>query len=199
MLKSKLKIKLSLSGGLMIATLFITHSYLSIAALTAAIIHECGHIAAAKICNIPLKELRLDIFGAALKISDEFRSYKKEILLSVSGPLTNLISVLLLYPIFKNNDGFLNLFLSASLFLGILNLLPIYDFDGGRVLFCSIAYFSSPHLAAKILNITSILLIFSLWSFSIYLLIRLSSSLSLFIFSVSLFSKFFIRKENFYY
>ena len=199
MLRQKLKIKFTFSGILMIAALFITHSYLSLAAIIAAALHEAGHLIAAKLCKIPVKELKLGIFGAALSISDEFRSYKKEIILSVSGPLINLISVLFLYPVFKNNNGFSNLFLTASLFLGLLNLMPIYDFDGGRVLFCTVSYFFSPDAAIKVLKVTSAVLIFSLWSLSIYLLIRLSSSLSLFIFSLSLFSKFFIRQENFIY
>ncbi len=199
MLRQKLKIKLTFSGFLMLVALFITHSYISLAAIIAATLHEAGHLIAAKLCKIPIKELKLGIFGAALSISDEFKSYKKEIILSVSGPLINLISVLILYPIFKNSDGFANLFLAASLFLGFLNLMPIYDFDGGRALFCTVSYFFSPDIAIKVLKVTSAVLIFSLWTLSVYLLIKLSSSLSLFVFSLSLFSKFFISQENFIY
>ena len=136
MKRQSLKIKLSFSGALMVLALFLTHSYLSLAALLAAAIHETGHIVAARICSIELGELRLGIFGASLTPKTLLCSYKKEIFLCIAGPLVNLISALLLSPFLNSSSGFGGLFISASLFLGILNLLPIYEFDGGRILFC---------------------------------------------------------------
>ena len=191
-----LKIKLSLSGLFMIIALFLTHSYISIAALAAAALHELGHIAAAKLCKIPLGELKLGIFGAALTpISSSF-SYKKEILLCLAGPLVNLFSAMLIYPFGHSKNEFISLFFSASLFLGLLNLLPIKDFDGGRILSCILSYIYSPTVAWRVLKILSFILIFSLWTLSIYLLLKLASSLSLFVFSLSLFSKIFISDKE---
>ena len=191
-----LKIKLSISGIFMIIALFLTHSYISIAALIAAALHELGHITAAKLCKIPLGELKLGIFGAALTPQSSCFSYKKEILLCIAGPAVNLSSAILIYPFIHNGNGFISLFFSASLFLGSLNLLPIKDFDGGRVLSCTLSYIYSPEIAWRTLNILSFILIFSLWSLSVYLLLRLSSSLSLFIFSLSLFSKIFMSNKD---
>ena len=193
--KSSIKIKLSFSGAIMIIALFLTHSYISIAALLAAALHELGHIIAAKICHIPLGELKLGIFGAALTPRSLLCSYKKEIMLCIAGPLVNLISALLLFLLFDLNE-FLSLFISASLFLGILNLLPIYDFDGGRILFCLLSAKLSPKLTFQIIKAISFILIFTLWSLSVYLLLRLSSSLSLFIFSLSLFAKIFLSQSS---
>lgn len=196
MKKQSIKIKLSFSGAIMILALFLTHSYISIAALFAATLHELGHILAAKLCKIPLYELKLGIFGASLTTKKMLCSYKKEIILCFAGPFVNLLSVLLLISFWDSDNVFLSLFISSSLFLGILNLLPIYEFDGGRILFCIISNKYSLKLAISIIRITSFILIFALWCLSVYLLLRLSSSLSLFIFSVSLFSKIFLSQNK---
>ena len=195
MKRQSLKIRLSFSGALMLLALFLTHSYLSIAALIAATIHELGHIIAARLCRIPLGELRLGIFGASLTPTAMLCSYKKEILLCLAGPLANLLSALLLSPLYNSSDV-INLFISASLFLGILNLLPIYELDGGRILFCTLCYRANPHTASTILRAISFTIIFILWTLSVYLLLRLSSSISLFIFSLSLFSKIFLSQRS---
>ena len=196
MKKTSIKIKLSFSGAVMILALFLTHSYISIAALVAAAFHELGHIIAAKLCDIPLEELKLGIFGAALTPKSLLCSYKKEIILCIAGPLINLLFAFLLLPLF-NFSEFLSLFISTSLFLGILNLLPIYDFDGGRILFCLLSLKLSISTSTKILKTVSFILIFILWCLSVYLLLRLSSSISLFIFSISLFAKIFLSQKDF--
>lgn len=194
MKKRALKIRLSISGILMVIALITTHSYISLAALLAAAIHELGHVLAAQLLNIPLCEMKLGIFGASLSLSDSFLSYKKEIILAAAGPLTNIACVLLSIFLFDIQNDFFELFISSSLFLGILNLLPILDFDGGRILLCLLSLKISPDAAHQILKISSFILIFTLWALSVYLLLKLSSSLSLFIFSISLFAKLFISK-----
>ncbi len=192
MKKQSLRIRLSISGVLMAIALIFTHSFISIAALLAAALHELGHFFAAKICNISLKEMKLGIFGASLSPSQPFLSYKKEIVLAAAGPLTNVVCALSTLCILGQKNEFTELFTEASFFLGILNLLPITDFDGGRILHCIISYKFSPSIAHTILKISSFTLIFVLWIFSVYLLLKLSTTLSLFIFSLSLFSKLFI-------
>lgn len=194
MKKRALKIRLSISGILMVIALITTHSYISLAALLAAAIHELGHVLTAHFLNIPLQEMKLGIFGASLSLSDSFLSYKKEIILAAAGPLTNIACVLLSIFLFDIQNDFFELFISSSLFLGILNLLPILDFDGGRILLCLLSLKISPDAAHQILKISSFILIFTLWALSVYLLLKLSSSLSLFIFSISLFAKLFISK-----
>ena len=193
--KLPIKIKISFSGVIMTVALFLTHSYISIAALIAAALHEIGHIIAAKLCNIPLGELKLGIFGAALTPKTLLCSYKKEIILCIAGPLVNLTLAIILFPLF-NYGKFLSLFISASLFLGALNLLPIYDFDGGRILYCLLSSKLSVEASTKILKTVSFVLIFMLWCLSVYLLLRLSSSISLFVFSISLFAKIFLSQKE---
>lgn len=192
----KTKIKISFFGVLMLFALIFTHSYISLAALLAAAIHEIGHILAAKVCRIPLRELKLDIFGASLSTNTALYSYKKEFFLAAAGPLANIVSTIILSPILKNSSSFGQLFLSASLFLGILNLLPIADFDGGRITRCITCQIFSHGISFRICETLSFLSVICLWLISVYLLLRRSASLSLFVFSLSLFFKLFVRQKN---
>ena len=99
-----MKIKITFLGFLMIISLIFTRSYLSLAALLAAFIHEMGHLLAASLCNVPIRELKLDIFGASLTPTHAFRSYKKEMVLAAGGPLVNLIFAFFIFafPLGRN-------------------------------------------------------------------------------------------------
>jgi stage IV sporulation protein FB len=191
-MQKKTKLSISLFGVLMIISLFFTHSYLSLAALAAAFIHELAHIAMARAVGVELSRLRLDIFGASLMMSGEMSSYKKEAAVAIAGPLSNIILFFILLPFSSAENEYLSLFMGASLFLGLLNLLPIKDLDGGRVLFCTLASLFSLNAAQAVLRVLSFLTIFSLWSLSVYLILRLGASLSLFVFSSALFCKTFL-------
>ncbi len=191
-----MKIRVSFFGVLMLVALVITRSYLSLAALFAAFLHEMGHIAAAKLCNIPLKELKLDIFGASITPESSFCSYKQEILLAAAGPAVNLLLCAALLPFYASSVELCRSFFVASLFLGGLNLLPIESFDGGRVLYCVLALIFAPSTARRVCACASFLLVFALWTLSVYLLLRLGASLSLFVFSYALICKMFASSKS---
>lgn len=192
----RLGVGITFFGALMLISLFLTHSYLSLAALTAAALHECAHILAARALGVSLGGLRLDIFGASLSLKGDLPSYKREAAVALAGPLFNLLSAALLLPLLPRSSDFLSLFVSASLFLGVLNLLPVKDLDGGRALFCLLASLLTPRAASAVLGLLSFLVILSLWTLSVYLLLRLGASLSLFVFSSALFCKCFLRGET---
>ncbi len=192
-----MKIKISFFAVLMVISLFLSHSYLSLLALLAAALHELAHIGAARLCRIRLCELRLGIFGAALQTYENISSYLGEILTALAGPLFNIVSgvaICLLWGAHLAEHEFLMMFAFSSLFLGTLNLLPVKDFDGGRILYCLLEYCFSPRVAISTLKLLSFTVILSLWLLSVYLLLRLGASLSLFIFSLALFAKIFVTE-----
>jgi membrane-associated protease RseP (regulator of RpoE activity) len=78
--------------------------------------------------------------------------------------------------------------------LGVLNLIPAEGFDGGRILSVAVTSLFGPRAAARLLSFSSFLSILLLWMFSVYLLIRFGTSLSLFVFTLSLFYRLFIEK-----
>lgn len=188
-----MKLKVSFFFILMLGALIFSHSYLSLSALLAATLHELGHIIAAKICSVPMGELKLGIFGASLKPSFSLSSYPKEIFLAAAGPFVNLLTFLIFSNQMESQNEFVRMFLVSSLFLGVLNLLPIEDLDGGRILKCVLLFKLSPQPAEALCKVLSFLVVFSLWALSVYLLLRLSASLSLFVFSLALFSKIFLK------
>ena len=191
-MKNKMKLGVSFFSLLILLSLILTRSYLSLAALVAAALHECGHILAAKLCRIPLVQMKLGIFGATLKTDRSLCSYGKEIILAAAGPLTNLLCFALCCIADAKNEA-AELFALASLVLAILNLLPISELDGGRIVYCTLASSFSVECAKRVVDALSFAIIFSLWTLSVYLILRLGASLSLFVFSCFLFGKIFIK------
>ncbi len=165
--------------------------------LGAAVLHETGHMAAALALGIPLRSLDIGTFGASLKVRGSLISYPKEFLLCAAGPAMNLISaaavcILSAHRGFRTECG--EWFASVSLMLAILNLMPAEGFDGGRMLSVAVSSLLGPRAAARLLTFTSFTSIVLLWMISVWLLLRYGTSLSLFIFTVSLFYRIFVEK-----
>lgn len=165
--------------------------------LGGAIIHECGHLMAAVLLGIPLRSLDVGLFGASLRVRGSLISYPKEFLLCAAGPAMNFLSALAVV-IFSEHRGYYSecgeWFMSVSVMLGLLNLIPAEGFDGGRMLSVILTSMLGPRISARILSVTSFLSIVILWMFSVYLLLRYGTSLSLFVFTLSLFYRLFVEK-----
>lgn len=187
-----MKIKIGFFTILLALALALSHSLFSLAALLAALSHELGHLLMAKACGISMRECRVGLYGAGLEPAEALYSYSQEIFLCLAGPLVNFLfgSLLLILPLPPSD--FLTYFIFSSFSLGTLNSLPIRGFDGGRIFCALLSHFLSPRLVGRIVDVLSFLFIFLLWSLSVYLLLRTASSLSLFIFSLSLFGRLFI-------
>lgn len=191
-----MKIKISFFGVLMLVSLVLTQSYLSLAALLASFVHELGHLLSASICDVAIKELKLDIFGASLTPTRAFQSYKKEIAVALGGPFVNIFFGVFILIFGTGRGAFLNMFMTASFFLGVLNLLPICDFDGGRVLNCALCSVSAPQLSEHVCSAASFSVLFVMWMLSVYMLLQFGASLSLFVFSFALLCKMVASKKN---
>ena len=193
----KAKIRYSITLPLLAALILLSprpaHTLL---ALSAASIHELGHLLAALRLNIPISSLTFELLGARININGQLCSYRDETLLCLAGPAANAVcGILSLISIaFFGEHELIAFFSVASFSLCFLNLLPIRSFDGGRVLGCILCRFSAPRCADATLDILSFICCFLLWCISVYMLLRAGVSLSLFIFSVSLFSRLFILK-----
>ena len=187
-----MKIKIGFFSVLLCVTLLVFERQLALAALLSIALHEFGHFAAARICGIQISEFKTGIYGARISASYELFSYKDEIFLCVMGPLVNFILALALLPVYSatKNQFILNV-IASSLFLGILNLLPIKGFDGGRIFLSLLNIFCPHEIASKIISAVSFCIIFILWSTSVFLLIVANAGLSAFVFSLSLFSSIF--------
>jgi Zn-dependent protease/predicted transcriptional regulator len=118
------------------------------------VLHELGHALMARGSGVPAKAIiLLPIGGVTLldeanAIPDPVNGWKREIRIAVAGPLINLfvagVSALILLAVipgfslgtkpFLYSGALLRSIVWANLYLGLLNLLPAYPMDGGRVL-----------------------------------------------------------------
>ena len=191
MKEKKAKLVIAPTVALVFSWLMLTdRSGLVSVTLLAALLHECGHILAAKALKIPFRKMRVDFMGARLEIGGRMLSYREEWLLAAAGPIASLAFAALGGLLWQ--DSPLAVYFScASLLLGLLNLLPIRSFDGGRMLEGALLAFLEERSVRRVLTVSSFLFLFLLWSISVYFLLRVGDGISLFFFSVSLFSRFF--------
>ena len=182
---------------ILILMLIFQPSGIVIASLGAAALHEIGHMLAAVWLGIPLRSLDIGTFGASLKVRGSLISYPKEFFLCAAGPTMNFLSAAAVI-LLSEKRGYCGevgeWFACVSIMLGVLNLIPAEGFDGGRILHVVLTSAFGPRVSARVLSYTTFGSILILWMFSIYLLIRFGTSLSLFVFTLSLFYRLFIEK-----
>ncbi len=170
----------------------------TVSLLLAALLHECGHLFAARLLHIPLVSLHISILGARLEVGDPLLSYRREWALCAAGPLFSLLfaGIAAWVASASRFTEPLRLLAMISLALGIINLLPVGWLDGGRI-FRAMCLLLLPHRIATILiHTVSLVFLLLLWMASVYLLLRVGNSLSLFVFSISLFFRFFLSDQG---
>ena len=110
-----------------------------------AIFHELGHMIAGIILGFKPNVIEVMPFGLSIGFENKVEDYNqkikngtkmtlKKLIIALSGPITNLIFVIifLLFPI--SIFGIDNqLIVYANILIGIFNLIPIYPLDGGRI------------------------------------------------------------------
>lgn len=169
-----------------LAMLFLTGGAGAVLELLPAVaLHEAGHLAAARLLKIPLRGIRLDLLGARLETGERLLSYKEEWLLAAAGPMASLCSSAVLFP-FALSRGVGMTFCSYSFLFGVLNLLPIRTFDGGRMTEAAVSALFGVRAGGEAMRISSMLFLFLLWFCAVYFLLRTGNGFSLFCFSMTL-------------
>lgn len=182
-----------------------------------AIMHEMGHLLAARARGIKIQEIRIGVSGARICTEEQAGSYADEFILCMSGPLVNVLmlafgaAVLVYRNIgeesiaraiidFADGKGQVRLgafifFMLCSLLHGGLNLLPIKTFDGGRMLYCISAMVFGQRTAERVLSVTTALCMLLIWSAALFLMIRFDAGLSIYTFAACLFLSTLRDKE----
>ena len=95
-----------------------------LSSLTAAVLHELGHLAAAKCMKLEIHGIRLEVGGA--RIICEPPNNTQSLITAIAGPIVGFL-LCFLFPYFPKIAfcGFLQ---------SMFNLIPIIPFDGGRIL-----------------------------------------------------------------
>ncbi len=107
-----------------------------------ALQHECAHAFAAAKLGYKLRAVVLMPFGAVIDGDLSALSLKDEIYVAVCGPLCNLVTALFFGAIWwfvPTTYAFTDTAFYASLSIALVNLLPAYPLDGGRIFKCVLA------------------------------------------------------------
>lgn len=190
--------RLRIAPSVLILMLFILwndRTGVSLLTLLAALLHEGGHFLAAWLMRIDMRAMRLNFLGARLEITGRMLSFGEEWLLCAAGPIASLLGAMMAALFWKTSPA-AEIFSCASLVLGVLNLLPIRSFDGGRMLECALYVWTDARFATAILRGISFTFLFLLWSVAVYFLLRAGDGLSLFCFSLALFLRFFEDEKS---
>ena len=137
--------------------IFILTGYLKIFVLSMFIIfiHELGHIVISKIFKWKVDKIIVLPFGGLVIFNENVdNNLNEELLITISGPLLQLIVTLLI------NNNLLN---SISYSLLIFNLLPIVPLDGSKILnilFNKIICFRITYYLILLISILTLIFIF---------------------------------------
>ena len=124
--------------------------------LAAALLHECGHLAAIRLAGAPVLRVDVDVLSVCIVYADARVPPRTEVGIALAGPLFNLRgaragSLLLLYV---RSAGVL-LFVAANLFLALVNLIPVRGTDGGNALFYTLLPFFPPDVCTRTCTVVS--------------------------------------------
>ncbi|MBE5786233.1 MAG: hypothetical protein E7324_01700 [Clostridiales bacterium] len=151
----------------------VTGSILSILpSLIALILHEGGHLAAAKALGMPPSEIEITPYGGVMSL-DQLNDLTplRSFLLASAGPACSLFGCLcsmILFRIHWLDFAFFSRLFQCNLLLMLLNLLPVLPLDGGRMLQAVLSLFLSPALIRKTLSLAGGILGIFLISLSIH-------------------------------
>ena len=124
-----------------------------------ALMHECGHIFCAERLGFECTKISLMPYGAAAVCDIEGISPSDEIKLALAGPAVNLllcVAVAGLWWFVPQTYAYTDLLFYSNSAMLILNLLPAYPLDGGRVAKCILTKFFKPKVAQISIRIVNL-------------------------------------------
>lgn len=100
------------------------------ACILAVLFHEIAHAFAARLFGVALFSFRPSPIGIRARLKGSPKSFKKQMMIYLAGPLGNFI---LAFILFFCGEGFIRTLFEANLAIGLFNLLPMYPLDGGQI------------------------------------------------------------------
>ena len=120
-----------------ILSAFFGKLMLFLAATLAALEHECAHAMVARRFGFQLNSVVLMPYGAVISGDLSGISPKQELLVCLAGPLANAVTALgfvALWWLYPETYPYTDVAAQVSLSLFLVNLLPAWPLDGGRIL-----------------------------------------------------------------
>ena len=161
---------------------------LAVSCLLASLIHEGGHLLAMLTLGVPPRACTLGAFGMRMNIDNQLVNYKKNLLISLAGPLTNGMVAVILFWLHAYDAAMVHLVLAA------LNLLPAAALDGGEILRCGLCLLGLDRCTRWVLRLSSVLVLLPLAAISGWLFIQ-GKNLTLLIVSAYLVAMVFFSEK----
>ncbi len=121
-------------AGLLI---YLNYFVLLISYLVTICLHEMAHSLVAEKLGYRLNQITIMPHGASLGGESKFFCSRDEILIAIAGPIFNLILAILgcaVWWIFPVTYAYSQIFVYANLYTALINCLPVFPLDGGRVM-----------------------------------------------------------------
>lgn len=150
-------------------------------AVLSALLHECGHLAALMIFKDEPQTVVLGLFGMQItRTTDTRLSFSEEIRTALAGPIVNLLLAAILeigFVLF--NAPKLRMLCAVNLLLGLFNLMPIMNLDGGRALYYALQIRFTESESERILKIVSVMVLVPMMAAGFYILLITGYNFSL--------------------
>lgn len=158
-MSSRLRPPVEISGGFLLLTAWfaLENGWRPLLALlSAAAVHELGHLLALRFFRVPVTRFRLCIFGAELQADRGRLSYGQDLAVLLAGPGINLLCGWALSWAARGR-GWMYLAAGAHLLLGLFNLLPVRTLDGGQALRLLIQWHRGPDAGGRLCAVVNAL------------------------------------------
>jgi stage IV sporulation protein FB len=130
------------------------------------LIHELGHALASLFFSWRIKRILLLPFGGVAEVEEHGnRPMKQELIVALAGPAQHIWLVAVSFLFMKLgliNDELFRVFFEYNLAIFLINLLPIWPLDGGKLLFLLFTYywpFSKAHEKMIIFSFSGVLML----------------------------------------
>ena len=136
-----------------------------------AVIHELGHAFVADRLGYTLNRIVLMPYGALISGDVENLSYKDECLVALGGPMLNAIIGVVFVAVwwfFPETYAYTDTAVIACFSLAVINLIPAYPLDGGRLLLATLSLIVNRKTAVRISKAVGVLLSLGLLGLFIY-------------------------------
>ena len=136
-----MSIKINLNVFLFVLLIILTNQIeLYALVMLFALIHELGHLLCGIILDFEVENFEIMPLGFSVEFKPNVKDYNKKIMksniltvkklcINLAGPMANFIIIIVSY-LFKLQD----IIIFSNLIILIINMIPIYPLDGGRVL-----------------------------------------------------------------
>ena len=152
----------------------------------AVLIHEAGHVAAAKALRVPFVRVRGSLVGFSLKFDFSAVSYFKEFSVCAAGAAANVAACAVSFLLTDGRGAHFVFFIFSNLSLAVFNLLPISPLDGAGMLSSLLSLIVSARSAERIVSFVSAAFSLAFFIFCTYVQMKIGVNFSLLFISVYL-------------